>query len=233
MTVGLLECDHVLDKFQHIAGDYHQMFATLFPAIEMVPFDVCNGHFPTSVNECDAYLCTGSKYSVYDDIDWIKELQRFVQELYACEKVYVGVCFGHQMLGEALGGKVEKASVGWCVGAHDFQVTQPEKWMIPFQSAYSLLMMCQDQIITLPPDSTVLASTSGCPVSMVRVGPRMLGLQAHPEFPVAYERALLEDRIGRIGVEKVGIGVESLALPLDTERVGEWIGNFMRGSLVA
>ena len=231
MRVGLLQCDHVLDKFQPIAGDYHQMFAALFTTVDMVAYDVCNGHFPDSVTECDAYLCTGSKYSVYDDIDWIQELQRFVQELYAREKIFVGVCFGHQMLGHALGGKVEKTAAGWCVGAHTFQVNQPESWMTPFQSTYRLLMMCQDQIVALPPESTVLATTPVCPVGMLRVGPRLLGLQAHPEFPVAYERALLENRVDRIGAEKVAAGLESLARPLDAGMMGEWMGNFMSGSL--
>ena len=229
MKVGLLECDHVADKFRHIAGDYQQMFATLLPEVELIPFDVCNGHFPASIAECDAYVCTGSKHSVYDDVDWIRELQRLVQELYAREKVYVGVCFGHQILGQALGGRVEKAPGGWCVGAHTFEVIRPEIWMMPFQTTYRLLMMCQDQIVDLPPDSTVLATTPECPVGMLRVGPRMLGLQAHPEFSVAYERSLLEDRVDRIGAEKVAAGLESLALPLDAGRVGEWVGNFMRG----
>lgn len=228
MTVGLLECDHVLDKFWHLAGDYYQMFTALLPTVEMVPFDVCNGQFPDSVEDCDAYLCTGSRYSVYDDVVWIKELQRLVRELYARERSYVGVCFGHQLLGEALGGRVEKASVGWCVGVHTFQVTQPESWMTPPSSTYRLLMMCQDQIVALPSDSTVLSTTPACPVGMLRVGPRMLGLQAHPEFPVAYERALLENRIERIGADRVGTGLASLALPLDVGRVGEWMGNFMR-----
>lgn len=228
MKLGLLECDHVADKFRHLSGDYQQMFSAWFPDVKMVPFDVRNGQFPASVTDFDAYLCTGSKYSVYDDVDWIRELQRFVQELYAREKVYVGVCFGHQMLGQALGGRVEKAPGGWCVGAHAFEVIQPENWMSPFQANYRLLMMCQDQIVDLPPDSTVLATTPACPVGMLRVGPRMLGLQAHPEFSVAYERALLEDRVGRIGADKVAAGLESLALPLDAGRVGEWMGNFMR-----
>ncbi|MCY7330724.1 MAG: hypothetical protein LH618_19385 [Saprospiraceae bacterium] len=230
MTVGLLECDHVPAKFRHLAGDYYDLFGALFPHLDLRRFNVCHGQFPDSVTACDAYLCTGSKYSVYDEVDWIKELQRLVQELYAREKTYVGVCFGNQLLGEALGGRVTKAAVGWCVGAHTFQVTQPKNWMTPFQGRYRLLMMCQDQIVELPPDSRVLAAAPDCPVGMLRVGPRMLGVQAHPEFPVAYERALLEDRVERIGAEKVAAGLDSLALRLDAEGVGEWLGNFIRGT---
>jgi len=227
MKIGLLECDHVLDKFQHIAGDYRDMFAALFPEDELVPFDVCKGRFPDSVQTCDAYLCTGSKFSVYDEMDWILELKRFVRELYAREKTYVGVCFGHQMLGEALGGRVEKAPVGWCVGVHSFQVQQSEPWMNPFQTNCNLLMMCQDQITALPPDGMVLACAKACPVGMLRVGPRMLGLQAHPEFPLAYEGALLVDRVGRIGAELVQAGLDSLATPLDAGLMGKWLRNFM------
>lgn len=203
------------------------MFETLFPEAEIIPFDVCKGRFPDSRDQCDAYMCTGSKFSVYDNVDWIIDLQAFVRDLYAREKLFVGVCFGHQMLGHALGGKVEKAPVGWCVGRHTFEVIQPKPWMTPFQQEYNLLMMCQDQIIELPPDSTVLASTADCPVGMVQVGPRMIGLQAHPEFPIEYEKALLLDRVERIGAKKVESALDSLALPFDTRVVAQWIGNFI------
>lgn len=228
MKIGLLECDHVLAKFQPIAGDYRQMFAALFPGMEIIPFDVCNGRWPDSPDVCDGFMCTGSKFSVYDDIPWIHDLQAFVRELYALEKPFVGVCFGHQMLGQALGGRVEKSPEGWCVGAHTFRVTQPEPWMKPFQHDYKLLMMCQDQIVALPPGSQVLATTVACPVGMLRVGERMLGLQAHPEFPVSYEKALLQDRVGRIGAKKVRTGVESLAMPLDARVMAGWIKNFLK-----
>jgi len=204
------------------------MFSALFPEAEIVAFDVCKGHFPDSTDNCDAYMCTGSKFSVYDEVDWIVDLQAFVRELYAREKVFVGVCFGHQMLGQALGGQVEKAPVGWCVGRHTFEVIQPKPWMTHFQQEYNLLMMCQDQIVELPPDSTVLAATADCPVGMVQVGPRMIGLQAHPEFPVAYVKGLLEERAERIGSKKVAMALDSLAQPLDAGVVGMWIENFIR-----
>lgn len=218
----------MLDRFEHIAGDYYDMFAALFPGMELIRFDVCTGRFPDSVAKCDAFLCTGSKFSVYDQVDWILDLQAFVRELYAREKVFVGLCFGHQMLGHALGGRVDKSPVGWCVGQHTFEVFQPEPWMSPFQPKYNLMMMCQDQILDLPHEATVLAGTADCPVGMIRVGERMLGLQGHPEFPVAYEKALMEDRVGRIGAEKVRAGLGSLRMALDADLVGRWIGNFMR-----
>jgi len=227
MKIGLLECDHVLDKFQHIAGDYRDMFPALFPELNFELFDVCNGQFPSSVNDCDAYICTGSKYSVYDDIAWIQQLKTFVKRLYKEQKPFVGVCFGHQMIAEALGGKVQKAEVGWCIGTHTFQVLKREPWMIPFQSEFNLLMLCQDQVQILPENSTVLTQTADCPIGMFRVGENMLGIQAHPEFPKAYIQEVIRDRIERLGIEKVEKGMASLSSQLHRMVIAQWAHQFL------
>jgi GMP synthase-like glutamine amidotransferase len=236
MKVGLLECDHVREEFQPIAGDYRDMFPALFMPLtsdwEFVFYDVANGQFPASVAECDVYLCTGSKSSVYDDEPWIHKLKAFLQQIYAQQKIFLGVCFGHQMLAEALGGKVQKSAVGWCVGIHEFKILQPTPaWMNPPQDRINLLMMCQDQVHQLPPDSTVLASADDCPVAMFRVGERMLGIQAHPEFPLLYEEALMRLRVERIGAEKTAKGLESLKLPLHSTLMAQWMVGFVKSVL--
>lgn len=236
MKVGLLECDHVREEFRSIAGDYRDMFPALFgplaPDWEFVFYEVANGQFPASVDECEVYLCTGSKSSVYDDEPWIHALKAFVQQLYAQQKIFLGVCFGHQMLAEALGGKVQKSAVGWCVGIHEFTLQPPmPAWMSPTQERINLLMMCQDQVHQLPPDSTVLASANDCPVAMFRVGQRMLGVQAHPEFPLPYEEALMRSRVERIGAEKTAKGLESLTLPLHSTLMAQWMAAFVKSVL--
>ncbi len=231
MKIGLLECDHVREELRHIAGDYRQMFPALFSTVapdwEFVFYDVCNGHFPESVHECDAYLCTGSKSSVYDDDEWISHLKAFVREISASDRVFVGVCFGHQILGEALGGKVQKSEIGWCVGVHTFEMIRREDWMSPALSSINLLMMCQDQVLQLPSKAMLLANTADCPHAMFRVGNNMLGIQAHPEFPKEYDQALMELRVERIGAEKVAAGIASLGFPLSAVEVAGWIRNFI------
>lgn len=231
MKIGLLECDHVREELLPIAGDYRQMFPAWFANVasawEFVFFDVCNGDFPASPHVCDAYICTGSRFSVYDDEPWIYQLKSFVKELYSAGKVYIGICFGHQMLGEALGGKVQKSDIGWCVGVHPFEVTTFESWMDPPLADFNLLMMCQDQVLTLPEHSTLLAQTPDCPVAMFRVGKNMLGVQAHPEFPKMYNKALMELRVERIGERKVEFGIMSLELPTAEKSMAQWIVNFI------
>jgi GMP synthase-like glutamine amidotransferase len=227
MKTGLLICDTVNDAFRHIDGDYPDMFRNLLPELEIELFRVHEGEFPESPDVCDAWIMTGSRFSVYDQEDWILRLKSFVKEIYESDKTYVGVCFGHQMLGEALGGKVEKASIGWNVGIGSFEILRQEDWMQPVQSSLNLLMMCQDQVVEMPPDSALLAKSPTCPVSMFRVGDRMLGIQAHPEFSKAYNRALMEVRVDRMGKDTVDKGIRSLELTVDQRVIAAWIMEFL------
>jgi GMP synthase-like glutamine amidotransferase len=233
MKIGLLECDHVLDRFRHIGGDYRDMFTVLFAqhasSLSLQPFDVCNGEFPRAVDECAGYLCTGSRYSVYDDVAWIHRLKDFVRQLRDADRPFVGICFGHQMLAEALGGQVAKAAYGWGVGAHNIELVRQEAWLQPPQPSCRLQYMHQDQVQRLPADSIVLGQSAHCPVAMFRVGTTMLGVQAHPEFPAAYSDALLLERIERIGAERVQAARASLAQATDEAVMTQWIAAFLKG----
>jgi GMP synthase-like glutamine amidotransferase len=236
MNIGLLECDHILERFRHIAGDYRDMFADLFalhaPQVALRPFDVCNGEFPPSLDACDAYLATGSRFSAYDDVDWIHALKDFLRRIHEAKRPFVGVCFGHQLMAEALGGKVSRAETGWGVGVHNVDVIgrgSPELWMRPEQSGCALQYMHQDQVERLPEDGVVIGRSDHCPVAIFRAGDSMLGIQAHPEFPKAYSKALLLDRVERIGEERVKVALASLDQPTDESMAAKWIVEFLEG----
>jgi len=233
MKIGLLECDHVHERFRHIAGDYREMFAALFsrhaPQTAIQPFDVCNGEFPPSLDACDAYLTTGSRFSAYDDVGWIHTLKNFTRRIHEAKKPFVGVCFGHQVMAEALGGKVARAETGWGVGVHNVEAIDRgsyELWMRPEQSICALQYMHQDQVERLPEGAVVIGRSDHCPVAMFRAGDSMLGIQAHPEFPKAYSEALLLDRVERIGEEQVKKALASLSQPTDESVVARWIVEF-------
>ena len=122
MQVGLFICDHVKPQYRDQFGDYPDMFMRLFPGFDFKLYDVCSGQFPERLDECDLYMATGSSHSVYEDIDWIHQLKEVIREIYKQQKYFIGFCFGHQLMGEALGGKVEKSEKGWCVGVHEFKI---------------------------------------------------------------------------------------------------------------
>jgi GMP synthase-like glutamine amidotransferase len=232
MKIGLLGCDDVPERLRHIAGGYRDMFEKLLapqiPELELTWFDACKGELPSNTDACDAYICTGSRYSVYEDRDWINGLKAFVRQLHAARKPFVGICFGHQVLAEALGGEVRAATQGWGVGILDMHVTQTEPWMQPPKSNARLEYMHADQVQKLPPESVVLAEAPHCPVAMFKVGETMLGIEGHPEFPAPYVEALVTARKERIGEERANAALASLSQTPDDAVVARWIANFLR-----
>jgi GMP synthase-like glutamine amidotransferase len=215
--IGLLECDHVDDRFRSIAGDYVDMFAALLPDLDLVPYSACNGMLPPSPDACDGWLATGSRRSVYDDEPWIHALSGFVRAIRDAGAPYAGICFGHQLLAHALGGRTALAPNGWGAGAHAMEVPDREPHSV------TLLYMHRDQVVDVPDGGVVLGATDHCAVAMLQVGPSMLGLQAHPEFPPAYVEALLDVRAERIGADKTAAARASLQCPLDAPVAADWI----------
>lgn len=233
MRIGLLECDHVAERFRHIAGDYREMFGALFsrhaPELTLEPFDVCDEQFP-ALDSCDGFITTGSRFSVYDDVDWIHRLKKFVRRARDAGRPFVGICFGHQLLAEALGGKVEQAAGGWGVGVHAVEIVQAEVWMRPAQPAVRLQHMHQDQVVRLPADAVLIGRSAHCPAAMFRVGATMLGIQAHPEFSVGYVEALLLDRVERIGESRVREALAGLRQLTDESVVAKWSAEFFKSA---
>lgn len=230
MNIGLLGCDDVPERFRHIAGGYRDMFEAMLkphlPGLELTWFDVVKGELPLP-DACDAYLCTGSRYSAYERREWIDALKAFVREVHDSRKPFVGICFGHQVLAEALGGQVTPAEQGWGVGVHEMKITKPEAWMHPQQSDLKLQYMHSDQVQRLPPDSVVLAEAPHCPIAMFRVGTTMLGIEGHPEFPAPFVEALLRDRRSRIGPDRAKAALASLHQHADDSLAARWIANFI------
>ncbi|HYC45763.1 MAG TPA: hypothetical protein VED01_09795 [Burkholderiales bacterium] len=231
MKIGLLGCDDAPPHLRHLGGTYRDMFRRLLephvPGLELAWFELRAGELPAAVDACDAYICTGSRYSVYDDREWIGKLKAFVRTLHETKKLFVGVCFGHQMLAEALGGEVKPADYGWGVGVHEMKVVKPEPWMDPPEEEPKIQYMHSDQVQRLPPDSTVLAQAAHCEVAMFRVGDTMLGIEGHPEFPAAYVEALVNLRKDLIGEARAEEALASLGTPVDDTVVARWIANFL------
>ena len=226
MKTALLICDHVNHDLKETHGDYVEIFNNLLPGIVMEPFFVIDNEFP-EVEEYDVFVSTGSRYSVYDDIPWIVRLRELTREVYESNKKFIGVCFGHQLIAESLGGKVEKQEGGFLIGIHSFEVTKHLHWMKPIVDEYKVLMLCQDQISILPMDSTVLAKSDECPIGMYTVGRNFLGIQGHPEFSREFNRAVFESRADRIGSEKIAKAISSLKMEPSKALLSSYLENFI------
>lgn len=216
MKIGLLLCDP--------GRGFEHMFANWLRA-DWTVYGLHQGQAPSNLEECDAYIATGSKASVYDDEPWIHQFAELARRIYDSQKPYIGVCFGHQMMGHALGGRVAKSPNGWSIGVHKFAIQQTEEWMAPPAAEINILMSCQDQVVQLPPESKVLAGNEHCPVGIFQIG-NMLGIQGHPEFQPAYAGALLKARREAIGPERVDRALATLGHPLDGVLLAQWAKAF-------
>ena len=232
--VGLLMVGHIDPKSVHIAGDYPQLFADLLADhdIELVRYDVDEGRFPDSVRECDGWLCGPSRASAYDDLPWRDDAEGLLRELVATETPYVGICFGHQLLAQALGAEVVRAAGGWQVGARQYDVVQVPEWMEPPAPRITLIASHEDQVVTVPDGAELLArgSDGGCPVAGLTLGTRAWTLQPHPEFVPPMADHLLAGRVELIGADKVRAARASLDRPLDRPTVAGWIARFFAGA---
>lgn len=226
MKLGLLQCDHVPENLLHIGGDYNDMFAAWLTGDWRV-YDMQKGEAPANLDECDAYFSTGSRASVYEDEPWIHHFADTVRTLHANRKPFVGVCFGHQMLGHALGGVVKKSPRGWGVGVHNFQTVHAAPWMQPPSDSINVLMSCQDQVELLPPGAELLLASDFCPHAAFRIG-NCLGIQGHPEFQLQYAREILEMRVKRIGTDAAERARLSFVTPPDSALLASWIHHFLQ-----
>lgn len=231
MKLGILKTDAVRPEWVPDFGEYPDMFIGLLgqvdPGLEFRVYDVEQGQYPADIDEVDAYLITGSKSSVYDDKPWIAALIEFVRELDRRRKKLVGICFGHQLVAEALGGKTEKSSKGWGVGLHTYRFDETPDWHDQQEPHFDVLVSHQDQVVKNATDARVLASSEFCENAVCQIGEHILTFQGHPEFVPEYSREIMEFRRKMIGEQTYETGVASLAAAPQRERVARWILNFL------
>ena len=233
MKIGLLKCDTVKEQLRHNHGDCSDFFISLFsecaPDISLRIYDIQRGHYPDSLDECEGYVTTGSRNSVYDNEPWILRFKEFVHEMYEEKAKLVGICFGHQMIAEALGGKCEKSPRGWGVGVKKVKIISRKEWMKPELDSCSLIVSHLDQVCDLPEGSEVLGTSEHCPNAMFALGDHFLGIQGHPEFTPAYVEALMLSRLDRIGRSTVEEARKTLGGKVHREIITRWIENFLKG----
>ena len=232
MRIGILNTDTLKTEFDTKYGQYPAMFRNVLlqadPNLQIHSYEVQSGDYPTAIDDCDAYLITGSKVSAFDDIPWVNELKIFVRSLHQHQKKLIGICFGHQLIAEALGGKVERSNGGWHVGVHGATLKKNTILFGSAQQEFNLIYNHQDQVLKIPQESILLASCKNCPVAMLAIEDHILSFQGHVEFDVAYAKDLLEMRRSILGEDTYLKASDSLKETTENAKVTDWILKFLQ-----
>jgi len=190
MKIGILQTGHAPENMIPALGDYNDLFTRFLArdGIEFVNFPVVDGIFPETIEAAQGWLITGSRFGVYENLPWMRQLAEFIRNLYAQARPLVGICFGHQIIAQALGGRVEKFSGGWSIGEIAYQRNSGNN------DPQKLVAWHQDQVVALPRDAQILGSATNCSYAMLRYGDKALSFQPHPEFSQAFFEGLYEAR---------------------------------------
>jgi GMP synthase-like glutamine amidotransferase len=225
MKLAILETGRPPGDLADRFGDYPSMFGEMLgPEFEVESFDVPAGQLPNDAAEHAAYLITGSPAGVYDPLPWIEPLQDLIRAAEGSKMV--GVCFGHQVMAEALGGRVEKSDKGWGAGLHHYSVAHREPWM-DGETRIAEPASHQDQVVVQPPNTQVTIQSEFTPFAGLAWRDRpAISFQFHPEFSPAFAKALIEKRYDIVPDPDAAIA--SLDLPNDSARVAAWIRRFLK-----
>lgn len=232
MKLGILKTDDVRKDLVDDFGEYPEMFTRLIhqvdPSIEISEYDVLRSKYPHDIDDVDAYLITGSKASVYDDEDWIRQLGDFVQELHQRRKKLIGICFGHQLVAHVLGGRTEKSSAGWLIGVHRHELKQQGLALTGLLEGFDVICSHQDQVTVPANESITLAGSEKCPIAACKIQDHILTIQGHPEFTPEYAQRLFSLRRDQLGDNTINKGIESLNTPVDNPQIARWILRFIQ-----
>jgi GMP synthase-like glutamine amidotransferase len=228
MEIGLLRTGAPPGDLAARFGNYDGMFERLLgPGFSTVAYDVAAGALPPRADAHPAFLITGSPAGIYEPLPWIAPLLAFLRESRGKAKL-VGICFGHQAMAEAFGGRVEKSERGWAVGLQDYELVARRPWMGEDPPpSIAVPVSHQDRVVIAPPDAELLAHSRFSPFGMLAWGGGALSMQFHPEFEPDYAKALIEHRRPRLPAPDAAIA--SLDRPDDRALVAGWIRAFLRG----
>lgn len=233
MKLTILETGRPPEALRGAHADYPAMFEALFagvdPNLSFETVAVLDGAALPDPARLQGVIITGSSAGAYENHAWIPPLEAFIRAAAAARTPQVGICFGHQIMAQALGGRVQKSDKGWGVGRHEYHLVANTPWGAAPPLSFAIAASHQDQVIEPPASARVIARSDHTEFAGLHYeAHRALSFQGHPEMSADFTTALVSSRRGRIGEALADQAVESLQASLDSALVAEWIVRFLR-----
>lgn len=221
MKIGILMTGHPPAEMAH-NGRYDAYFERLLgdQSFTYASWDVEGGELPAKVDEADGWLITGSRHGAYEDHPWIPPLEAFIRTCFDKRVPMIGVCFGHQIIAQAMGGKVEKFAKGWSVGAVDYPLDG---------ETVTINAWHQDQVVEKPQQAQVMSSTDFCANAALIYDDVFWTIQPHPEYGHDFIEGLISYRgRGVVPDDQLSAARDRLGTPLAQETVAQKMAAFFK-----
>lgn len=227
MKIGILQTGLVPENLSEEHGEYPQVFMNFLAGngFDFETYSVVRGEFPSGPEAADGWLITGSRHGAYEDHAWIAPLEDLVRGAFAAGKPVVGICFGHQIIAQALGGTVEKFQGGWAVGPQVYDLNGAQ---------VTLNAWHQDQVTSPPKGAITVGSNDFCAHAALLYPGQAYSVQPHPEFSDAYTKGLIETRGPGIVPQNILDDADAkIGTPLSQKALADQFALFFREGRIA
>ena len=217
------------DRYERFTPFFETMFGDLDMGFTFESIPIIDGAPFPDLDNVEAVVIPGSAMGVYDHPDWIDPLRDFIRRAYDAKKPMLGVCFGHQIIADALGGDVRKSEKGWGIGRHVYDVAPRHAALDALSDTLALAASHQDQVIAPPEGAEVFLSSEFTPNAGILYGNGVtISVQPHPEFDVGFSRALVElRRDNPLSDDVIEERLASLDTPVDNATFAGVLANFL------
>ena len=221
MKIGILITGHPPEELSG-NGRYDAYFRRLLgeETFDYASWAVVDGEMPEGIHACDGWLITGSRHGAYEDHPWIPPLEQFIRDCWAARVPMIGVCFGHQIIAQAMGGKVEKFDKGWSVGPVDYRIGG---------ETLAINAWHQDQVVEKPAGAEVIGSSDFCENAALLYDDLFWTIQPHPEYGNDFIDGLITHRgKGLVPDDQLAEARAKLDTPLDSPKVAQQMTAFFK-----
>ena len=233
MKIGIFDVGNGAPSLAETYGSFPEMFIALMAGEDLkATYEIYAaeaGIFPRDISACQAWVIMGSPFSAYDDMPWIHRLEALIPEIAQAKIPLIGICFGHQLIAKALGGRVEKAKQGWEVGVKHYKIYERPSWMKGGGNTIGGFVFHQDQVVALPSNARNIAGNAACTIGMVVYDQPIFTLQSHPEFTKEFAAKRYRTSQGKaLRNQEVADALASLDQPTHNPDVARWFGAFLK-----